>query len=140
MDMNKILLIGRIVKDLELKESKTICFSNFTLAVNRMEKDVADFISCVAFGKTAENMAKYLGKGRQVAIEGHLQVDKWNKEDGTTAFITKVVVERFYFISNSGSNNIKIEYNNNNKDIPSDYFGGGNGDMTLVDDGEDMPF
>ena len=65
--MNKIMLIGRLTKDIDLKKSQSgMSVARFTLAVNRMKKDEADFISCVVFDKRADTMYQYLGKGSQI--------------------------------------------------------------------------
>lgn len=130
MDMNNVNLIGRITKDLELKKAGETVVLKFSLAVNRMKKDEADFITCTAFGKTAENMAQYLGKGQQTAIQGHIQTGKYDKE-GTTIYTTDVIVDKFFFIGNTASNK---KEETKVAGIPNDYFG----DMQEVDG--DMPF
>ena len=69
--MNNVVLIGRLTKDPELKYSQSgKAYCRFTVAVNRdFNKDEADFINCLAFGKTAETIAEWLGKGRILKIE-----------------------------------------------------------------------
>lgn len=102
--MNKVILIGRITKDLEL--SKTTAgksYLRFTLAVNRRFKSNdqqgqdADFISCVVWEKRAETMYQYLGKGSQVAIEGRIQTGSYER-DGQRVYTTDIVVENFDFL------------------------------------------
>lgn len=133
-DMNSVNLVGRITKDLELKQAGETSVTSFSLAVNRAKKGEADFINCKAFGKTAETMAQYLGKGKPVAITGRIQTGKYDK-DGKTIYTTDVIVDRFYFISGgAGEKHDGAQV----AGIPGDYFGD-NG-MTQVDDGEDMPF
>ena len=91
--MNKVVLIGRLTKE------PMACNNNsrFTVAVNRMKKDEADFINCVAFGKTADTINQYLTKGSPIAIEGHIQTGSYIK--GTeTKYTTDVIVDRFEFI------------------------------------------
>ena len=127
--MNKVVLIGRLTKDPELKfaAGSGMAISRFTIAVNRRKKeDGADFINCVSFGKTAETIAQYFTKGRQIAVAGHIQTGSYDAQDGTKRYTTDVAVESFEFI---GSN---TQGNNN------DAFGGYD-DITPVDDG-DMPF
>lgn len=148
--MNKIILIGRLVKDPELRfaAGSGTAVVRFTLAVNRQfKKDEADFINCIAFGKTGETIAQYITKGRQLAIAGNIRTGNYEAQDGTRRYTTDVVVESFDFVDsgNSGSKN------NSNK---NDGFGGafatpdssfrdssfdGNYDMTPIDDG-DIPF
>lgn len=77
--MNKIMLIGRLTRDVEMSHfanSNNTAVARYTLAVNRPYKQngaqEADFLRCVAFGKTAEFSEKYLGKGMKIAVEGHI--------------------------------------------------------------------
>ena len=73
--MNKVVLVGRLTKDPELRYAagSGVSTCRFTVAVNRIKKDEADFINCVAFNKPAELIAQYFVKGRQIAIAGHIQ-------------------------------------------------------------------
>ena len=100
--MNNCSLLGRITKDIELKQSASnMAYCRFTLAVNRKVKKEgqpdADFISCKAFGKTAEMLAKYLGKGRQIAVTGHIQTGSYDKDDGTKVYTTDIMVDGITF-------------------------------------------
>lgn len=104
--MNKSILIGRLTRDPELKYIPSgEAVANFTLAVDRPfankagEKE-ADFIPIVVWKKQAENCAKYLTKGSQVAIDGRIQVRSWEK-DGKRQYMTEVVAERVEFLSKS---------------------------------------
>lgn len=98
--MNHITLIGRLTKDPDLRytnDGKPVC--GFTLAVNRpFSKDEADFINCVVWGKSAENVAKYVSKGRQLAVEGRLQIRSYDGNDGQRKYVTEVVCERTEFL------------------------------------------
>lgn len=105
--MNKVVLIGRLTKDPDLKfaAGTGTAITNFTLAVNR-PKDKngevkADFINCVAFGKTAETIAQYLTKGRQLAVFGNIRTGSYEAQDGTKRYTTDVYVEGFDFIDSS---------------------------------------
>lgn len=94
--MNKVLLIGRLTRDVELSQSGST-YAKFTLAINRQFKDKdgskkADFINCVAFGKTAEVLTQYTQKGSQIGVDGSLQVSSYEK-NGVKQFSTSVVVE-----------------------------------------------
>lgn len=99
--MNNVILIGRLTKDpqLSFSKGKGTAIAKLTVAVNRMQKDEADFINCVAFGKTAETIGNYMTKGSQIAINGEIRVDNYKKEDGTWVNNTNVLVNRFEFIS-----------------------------------------
>ena len=102
--MNKVLLIGRLTRDVELRKTQSgMSFARFTLAVNRRFKSNdpqgqdADFISCVAWDKRAEVMYQYLGKGSLVGIEGRIQTGSYER-DGQRVYTTDVVVENFDFL------------------------------------------
>lgn len=132
--MNKVILIGRLTKDPELRftAGSGMAVSRFTVAVNRRKKeDGADFINCVAWGKTAETISQYLTKGRQVAISGSIRTCRYDAQDGTKRYTTDVAVESFEFIGNNGQANTQ----GNSSD---DAFGAYD-DITPVDD-VDMPF
>ncbi|MBE7054413.1 MAG: single-stranded DNA-binding protein [Ruminococcaceae bacterium] len=93
--MNKVILIGRTTKDIELKGDETKV-ANFTLAVIRnVNKEVTDFIPCVAFNHKAEILEKYVKKGNKVAIQGNIQISKYEK-DGKTEYNTQVVVDEVF--------------------------------------------
>ena len=95
--MNSVNLIGRLVRDPELRMSQTgTGVVRFSLAVERIRKvegqPEADFINCVAFGKTAEFMSMYLHKGYLVSVEGSIQTGHYdNKQTGQTVYTTVVV-------------------------------------------------
>jgi len=100
--MNHATLLGRITRDLEPKTTSTTTILNFSLAVDRKyhkpgEEKEADFINCVAFKTTAENIAKYFHKGSRILVNGHIQTRKWEK-DGTKQTSTEIVVDEFDFI------------------------------------------
>lgn len=152
--MNKVVLIGRLTKDPELRfaagSGNAVC--RFTLAVNRpFKRDEADFINCVAFGKTAETITQYLTKGREMAISGNIRTGSYDAQDGSKRYTTDVAVDSFEFIG-SGNGNGAARNNNDfggnsssfgNSDYSSNQnsgFGGNfDNDITPVDDG-DMPF
>jgi len=96
--MNRIILQGRLTKDIELKHIPTTgtAVGEFALAVDR-RKDGVDFIDCRAWGKTAETMEKYLSKGRRILLEGRLEIDTWEK-DGQKRSKAVVTVDNFDFI------------------------------------------
>ena len=106
--MNKIILIGRLTKDPDLRytqNGKAVC--SFTLAVDRpytnQEEKEADFINIVVWNKSGENAAKYLTKGRQAAVEGRLQIRTYDGEDGKKRWVTEVVADRVEFIGGAGA-------------------------------------
>ena len=102
--MNKVILLGRLTADPELRYTTgtNIPVCRFRLAVDRPytkqgEEKKTDFISCVAFGRLAENLEKYIRKGRRIVIEGRIQVDSYDRDDRSKGYSTSVVVERFHF-------------------------------------------
>lgn len=101
--INKVILIGRLTKDIDLRYSENEnAFARFQIAVDRMGKDdAADFISCVAFGKTAETLEKYVGKGKMIGVVGHIQTGKYTDQNysDVTHYTTDVMVENVQFLS-----------------------------------------
>lgn len=93
--MNKVMLLARMCKDIELKYTQNQkAFTKFTVACNRRGKDAGtDFITCQAWDKTAEFIQKYCTKGMQVAIVGRIQTGSYDDKDGKKVYTTDVVVE-----------------------------------------------
>ena len=103
--MNNVVLIGRLTRDPEVRytASTQMAVARFSLAVDRAGRDKgADFINCVAFGKTAELMEKYTAKGLRLAVQGHIQTGSYDKQDGTKVYTTDVVADRVEFIEWGG--------------------------------------
>lgn len=106
--MNKIILLGRLTKDPEVKYTQSgKCVAGFTLAVNRPFKGQdgqteADFINCQIWGKSAETMGNSVHKGHRVLVEGRLQVRSYDK-DGQKRYVSEVVCDRFEFIELKGT-------------------------------------
>jgi single-strand DNA-binding protein len=96
--MNRVSLIGRTVKDIELRKTttgKSTC--SFVLAVPR-DKDTADFIQCVAWNQRAELMARYVHKGNKIGISGKIQTRKYGNRDGQTVYVTEILVDEVEFL------------------------------------------
>ena len=110
--INNIVLVGRTTKTIELKQNKNgTNYVQFTLAVNRPYKDEqggqqADFITCVAWNKTAETIANYVLKGMMIGIEGRLQVRNYENEAGVRQYLSEVLVNRFTFLESKKSSTI----------------------------------
>lgn len=96
MALNQAIIMGRITRELELKQTPNgNAVLSFTVAVDRFVKDgekQADFISCVAWNKTAEFIAKYFGKGRMIAVTGSLRSRTYDDKNGTKHYVTEVWV------------------------------------------------
>ncbi len=112
--MNRVLLIGRLTRDPDVRYAQGesgISHARYTLAVDRNvsrnnsdpDQPTADFISCVAFGRTAEFVEKYLKKGTKVAVEGRIQTGSYTNKDGQRVFTTDVVVDRHEFCESRGN-------------------------------------
>lgn len=107
--MNKVILIGRLTSDPETRTSQTgVTSVTFTVATDRFlgkdkEKE-ADFIRCVAWGKTGEFVAKYFTKGKPIALEGNIKTGSYEK-DGVKHFTTDVWVDRAEFAGNAPNGN-----------------------------------
>ena len=126
--MNKVIIIGRFTRDPEIKYStgeNATATARFSLAVNRRFKNKegnydADFINCVAFGKTAEFIEKYFSKGMAIGITGRIQTGSYTNKEGQKVYTTDVVVEETEFVEskNKGtSDNVP----NNNANSNSDF-------------------
>ena len=133
--MNKVVLVGRLTKDPELKfgQGSGTAVCNFTIAVNRRFKregqPEADFIPVVCFGKAAEATANYMTKGKLVSVAGVIQTRNYEAKDGTKKYITEVVADEVNFLEKK-----EDASTNENKTTSYDIDG-----ATLIDDG-DIPF
>lgn len=114
--MNKVILMGRLTKDPEIRYSQgangSTATARYSLAVDRKFKQEgqpnADFINCIAFGKLGEFAEKYLHKGTKIAVVGRIQTGSYTNKDGQKVYTTDVVVEEQEFAeskNSSGSNN-----------------------------------
>lgn len=97
--MNNVNLIGRLTADPKVTETKETVVARFTVAINR-NKDMTDFINCVAFNKTAELIADYFGKGDMIGLTGSLHSGSYDGKDGNRVYFTEVNVNRVYFVGN----------------------------------------
>lgn len=134
--MNSVQLLGRLTRDPDVRYTdggSTI--ARFSLAVDRRFKqeggETADFINCIAFGKTAEFIEKYFAKGIKIALNGRIQTGSYTNKDGVKVYTTDVVVENVEFAESKGSNA------GNSTPAPAP-----NGDFMSVPDGidEELPF
>ena len=110
--MNKVILMGRLTREPEVRYSngaEPLAVAHYTLAVNRRfkrkDEQEADFIPCVAFGKSGEFAEKYFKKGQMVSIVGRLQVRSWEDNEGKKRWTTEVIVEEQYFAESKKNSN-----------------------------------
>ena len=102
--MNRIVLIGRNTKDIELRTTTSgVEVANFTLAANRNYKNAegvyeADFINCVAYKGLAKTISTYVKKGDRLAVDGRIQTRNYTNSEGNKVYVTEVIVENIDFI------------------------------------------
>lgn len=100
--MNQVFLIGRLTKDPDIRYTQgdnSMCVARYTLAVDRRGKDRdADFISCVAFGKSGEFAERFLHKGTKILVNGHIQTGSYTNRDGQKVYTTEVAVDQHEFV------------------------------------------
>lgn len=108
---NKVILLGRITQDLELKTTPSgVSVLSFSIAVDRRyqtkgEEKKADFFNCVAWRNEAEFISRYWSKGRPILVEGELQNRSYVDKNGVTRYVTEVIVDRATFTGDSRQNN-----------------------------------
>lgn len=108
--LNRVVLIGRLTKDPELRYTPNgVAVASFTLAIDRNYKNAqgereADFIPCVVYRQLAELCANYLSKGKLAAVDGRLQIRTYTGQDGQKRWVTEVVAEDVRFLSPKDSN------------------------------------
>lgn len=141
--MNKVIMMGRLTRDPEVRYTQgenSTAVARYTLAVDRRIKregeQTADFISCVAFGKSAEFAEKYLKQGTKIVISGRIQTGSYTKQDGTKVYTTDVVIEEQEFAESKATAESKENKSNNTMPADKDGF------MAVPDnlDGEGLPF
>ncbi len=146
--MNQVVLIGRLVKDPELRfiAGSGRAVANFTIAVDKemsrekkaemsaAGKPTADFIRIVAWGKTAELCADYLAKGRQVAVNGSINTGSYKTPSGETRYTTDVVASRVEFIGN------KSDRSEFKQDDDFRVTGADTADFQALEEDDDIPF
>ena len=143
--MNKCTLVGRLTRDPEIRYSQgenATATARFSVAVNRRFKNAegnydADFINCVAFGKSAEFVEKYFKKGMAIGLTGRIQTGSYTNKDGQKVYTTDVVVEETEFVESKGASS--ADNSNNSRPAPS---AANNNDFMSIPDGvdEELPF
>ena len=122
--MNKCVLMGRLTRDPEVRMSGDTAVARFSLAVDRrFKKDgeqTADFINCVAFGKTGEFIEKYGRKGTKFVVEGRIQTGSYTNKDGQKVYTTDVVVEQVEFAESKAYADGNTTNNTANSNAPTD--------------------
>lgn len=132
IDMNKVILCGRLTRDPEVRYSQgdnAMAIARYTLAVdrrvyksNQQDEQTADFISIVAFGKAGEFAEKYLKKGIKVIITGRIQTGSYTNKDGIKVYTTDVVVEEQEFAESKNNGTAKSSNNSTAPSASADGF------------------
>ena len=143
--MNKVQLVGRLTRDPEIRYSQgenATATARFSVAVNRRFKNSegnydADFINCVAFGKSAEFVEKYFKKGMAIGLTGRIQTGSYTNKDGQKVYTTDVVVEETEFVESKGASST-----DNSNASRSTHSVSNNSDFMNIPDGidEELPF
>ena len=140
--INRVVLTGHLTKDPELKVTQSgLSVVQFVIGVQRQfaRKDgerEADFISCVAWRKTAENIAKYFKKGQLIGIDGRVQTRSYDDKNGQRVYVTEVVVDNFAFLSSQKGQGNQNPSQRPNATAQDPFAGTGNVDIT----DDDLPF
>lgn len=133
--MNRVVLMGRLTRDIEVKYSNETAVTHFTLAVDRRVKSEngpsADFVSCVAFNKQAEFLEKFGRQGTKFVLEGRLQTGSYTGREGNKVYTTDVAVDGIEFAESKASNDAAHNEAAGNEDA---------GFMDIPDIPDDLPF
>ena len=143
--MNKVILMGRLTKDVEMRQTPNgVSLARFSIAVTRRFKNSngeydADFINCVAWRQTGEFIARYFQRGSMIAIVGSIQTRSWDGNDGKKQYATEVIVDEAYFTgskseSSTGGN---TDLSDSSLDDLNSQYGE---DFATIGDEEDLPF
>lgn len=116
--MNSVNLIGRLTKDVDLRYTQSgLAVGRFSVAIDRPKKDGqdngADFPNCVAYGKTAENLANYVHRGEMVGVTGCIRTGSYTGKDGRKVYTTDISVASVQFLNSRSSGDQNNGYQNN---------------------------
>lgn len=143
--MNKAILVGRLTRDPEVKNTTSgKSVASFTLAVDRRFKNKdgqkeADFVPIVVWGKQAEFAGQYLSKGSQIGVSGRLQVRSYDAQDGQRRYATEVVADEITFLSSKkdGGSNANTQQSSDGANMSVMSL---DEDFHLMADDDDIPF
>ena len=145
--MNKVILMGRLTRDPEIRYSQgndQMAIARYTLAVdrrfNRNGDQTADFINCVAFGRSAEFAEKYLKQGTKIVATGRIQTGSYTNKDGNKVYTTEVVVEEQEFAESKNASSANTQ-SYQAAPAPAPSADAGDGFMNIPDGiDEELPF
>ena len=147
--MNKVILMGRLTRDPEVRYSQgenALAIARYTLAVDRRAarregEPTADFINCVAFGRSAEFAERYLRQGTKIVVSGRIQTGSYTNRDGQKVYTTEVVVEESEFAESKANSAAPSNSNYQASPAPSPRADIGDGFMNIPDGiDEELPF
>ena len=144
--MNKVILVGRLTKDPELRATTSgISVCSFTVACDRRfvkagEERKADFINCIAWRQSAEAIAKYFVKGNRIALEGSIQTRTWQDNEGKNRYATEVVVEQWEFAQSKGEGGATASSNSGLYPVEPEAPAMGDIDGFMPIEEDDLPF
>lgn len=124
--MNRVELVGRLTRDPELRHTPNgAATCNITIAIDRLPDQngnrAADFIPVVTWNRQAENVSKYLSKGRLVAVEGRIQTRNYEDKDGKRVYVTEVVASNVQFLESKNSSPVNSGFDNSYSQPGPDY-------------------
>jgi single-strand DNA-binding protein len=117
--INRVVLVGRITKDPELRTANETKVVRFSIAVGRIKKDEVDFFDVVAFNRTAEFVSDYAKKGNLVAIEGRLRQNDYVKSDGSKARSVEISADNVQLLEKKPVENTVVEHESSNEVEPT---------------------
>ena len=139
--MNKIIVTGNLTKDAELRyTTNEKAYSKFSIANNEGygENQKTNFFNCTLWGKSAENLNRFLTKGQKVLVTGKIELGRYTDKEGIERTTVDINVDSFGGVELIG-NKVQQESKTDNYASNNDFSVNGNDDMTVIDDG-DMPF
>ena len=142
--MNKVILMGRLTKDVEMRQTPNgVSLARFSIAVTRRFKNSngeydADFINCIAWRKTGEFIARYFQKGSMMAVVGSIQTRSWDGNDGKKQYAAEVIVDEAYFTGSKSENSTgsNTDLSDSSIDDLNSQYGD---DFATIGDEEDLP-
>ena len=138
--MNKVILKGRITKDIEVRYTQTtnVAVTSFSVAVDRPTKQgeykKTDFINCVAYSKTAEFVSKYFKKGQEILLIGRIQTRNYEDNNGQKHYVTEVIAENVEFCGSKKEQETQDNY------VEDENFAIQNENNFNFSDDDDLPF
>ncbi|MGM9901105.1 MAG: single-stranded DNA-binding protein [Latilactobacillus sakei] len=144
--INRVVLVGRLTRDVDLRYTQSgNAVGQFNIAVNRQFTNAngdreADFINCIIWRKSAENLSNFTHKGSQIGIDGRLQTRNYENKEGQRVYVTEVVVDNFSLLDSkaSGKQSANHTQNKTQQNNQSDPFANTGQAIDISD--EDLPF